>query len=251
LLEAYRDGAGALYQTPTKLFIVMTGLFLLTLNFADIQIYQYVAQVTDPSRPVVASLYPDGVTVRLENATEEELWMQRRVDPAVDPAVTTAIRAAAAQATSKAGRTNLLYDIQANHEMEIVSARLAAWLPNMLWLLMPLFALLLAPLFGRRRLLMEHLVFAMWAHVTGFALLILVALANKSGAAVPAWPIVVPYLGYFTLAARRYYRLGALQAFWRGTAHLCLYIALVLIPAMIVLQISALDLDAWVAFVLA
>lgn len=248
LLEAYRDGAGALYQTPTKLFIVMTALFLLALNFADVQIYQFIAKVTDPAQPVTATADPDGSTVHLGNAIQAEVWMQRRVEPAVDPAVTAAIQAAADRATNERDRQNLLYDIQSNKEQAIISERLAAWLPNMLWLLMPLFALLLAPLFGRRRLLMEHLVFAMWAHITGFGLLILLTVANKFGAAAPAWPVVFPYLAYFVFAASRYYGVTWHGALWRGVFHLALYFLLVLIPAGIMVAFTALDLEAFQTF---
>ncbi|RZJ41948.1 MAG: DUF3667 domain-containing protein, partial [Brevundimonas sp.] len=45
LLEAYRSGAGSRYATPIKIFVVMTALFLLVLNFSDVVIYQYVRQV--------------------------------------------------------------------------------------------------------------------------------------------------------------------------------------------------------------
>ena len=91
LLEACRNGVGDRYQTPTKLFVVATALFLLTLNFANVQLYQYVARVVDPARPVVASADPDGATVHLQNAVQGEVWMQRRVEPTIDPAVTAAI----------------------------------------------------------------------------------------------------------------------------------------------------------------
>lgn len=249
LLEAYRAGAGDRYQTLTKLFVVATALFLLTLNFANVQLYQYVARVVDPASPVVASADPDGVTVHLRNAVQGELWMQRRVEPTIDPAVTAAISAAADRAVTNADRQNLLYENQANREQATISDRLAAWLPNVLWLLMPMYAVLLAPFFGRRRLLVEHLVFAMWAHVMGFSLLILLALANKMGAAAPAWPLVFPYLGYFVVAARRYYGVSVVQALWRGTVHLGLYVGLVLFPAGLAVAISAMDLDAFVAFI--
>lgn len=248
LLEACREGAGSLYQTPTKLFVVVTALFLLTLSFADVQLYQYVAQVTDPDRPVTARADPDGATVHLENATQGERWMQRRVEPAIDPAVTAAITAAAERATTEADRQNLLYENVSNREQAAISERLASWLPNAIWLLMPLYALMLAPFFGRSRLIMEHLVFAMWAHVTAFILLILLALANKYGANAPAWPLVLPFLGYFTLAASRYYGVSHRQALIRGAIHLALYFGLVLFPAALVAALTVMDLDAFVTF---
>lgn len=251
LLEACRDGASSLYQTPTKLFVVITALFLLTLSFADVQLYQYVAEVTDPGRPVTARADPDGATVHLENATQGERWMQRRIEPAIDPAVTAAIAAAAERATTETNRQNLLYENVSNLEQAAISERLAGWLPNAIWLLMPLYALMLAPFFGRRRLIMEHLVFAMWAHVTAFILLILLALANKYGARAPAWPLVLPFLAYFTLAASRYYGVSRPQALVRGAIHLALYFGLVLFPAALVAALTVMDLEALMTFMLA
>jgi hypothetical protein len=248
LLVSYRDGAGSRYQTPTKLFVVLTALFLLTLNFSGVALYQYVAKVVDPTEPVIARADPDGVTVHLTNVVQREWWMQRRVEPPVDPAVTTAISAAASAAVTEVDRQNLLYENQTIREQIVIGERLAAWLPNAVWLLLPLFALLLAGLFGRRRLFMEHLVFAMWAHVTAFGLLIILALANKAGTAWPAWPVVFPYLGYFIVAARHYYGLRWSAALWRGTAHLALYVFLVLAPAAIIVAATALDMDALSAF---
>lgn len=247
LLEAYRAGAGSLYATPIKIFVVMTTLFLLVLNFSDVVIYQYVRQVI-PGQTAVATADPDGVTVHVAGTTEQERWMQRRIEPGIDPAIPAAMQAAADAATRPADRANLLYEIQIDREQEIVAKNLASWLPNALWLLMPLYALLLAPLFGRRRLFMEHAVFAMWAHALGFSLLILLALINKLGAGLPAWPLLLPYLIYFTVAAQRYYGVGWISAAWRGAAHTVLYLLLVLLPASIVVYVLSMDLGAYRAF---
>ena len=248
MLEAYRAGAGSQYQSLVKLFVVATALFLLTLNFADVAIYQYVAQPQDPSRPVTAAADPDGVTIHLNNVIEQDRWMQRRVEPPVAPAVTQAIIDAAARAPTEKDRQNLLYENQSNREQTIISERMAAWMPNALWLLMPLYALLLAPFFGRKRLLMEHLNFAMWAHVTGFILLILLALLNRAGLSLPVWAVIVPYLAYVTRAAARYYQLRWPQALWRAAAHLTLYFVVVLCPASLLVALSALDLEALAAY---
>lgn len=249
MLEAWRSGAGGLYQSPTKLFVVMTALFLLTLNFAGVSIYQYVAEPIDPSRPVTASANPDGYTVDLVNGRQGERWMQRRVEPAIDPVVTAAISRAAAVATTERDRQNLLYENTVNLEQGALADRLAAWLPNAMWLLMPVYALMLAPFFGRRRLIMEHLLFAMWAHVMGFALLILLALANKLGAGWPAWPLILPYLGYVTVAGARYYGVSRRGALWRGAAHLAAYVLLALAPAAVLVSLTTMDMDAYIAFI--
>ncbi|MBA3049062.1 DUF3667 domain-containing protein, partial [Brevundimonas sp.] len=237
LLEAYRSGAGNLYVSPIKIFVVMTALFLAVLNFSDVVIFQYVREVV-PGQAVVATPDPDGVTVHVAGATERDHWMQRRVTPFIDPRVTAAIEAAIARAETPQDRANLIYELQADREQAVITERMAAWLPNALWLVMPLFAVLLAPLFGRRRLFMEHLVFAMWAHSTAFGLLILLAVVNRFGADAPAWPLLAPYLAYLVMSARAYYGLSLASAAWRCAAHTALYVGLVLLPAMVVVAVS-------------
>lgn len=250
LLEAYRAGAGSLYATPIKIFVVMTTLFLVVLNFSDVVIFQYVRDVV-PGQAVVATA-DEKFTVHVTGTTEHDRWMQRRVEPAIDPAIPAAIQAAAdAPTTSPTDRATLLYELHLDREQAVVAGNLTSWLPNALWLLMPLYALLLAPLFGRRRLFMEHVVFAMWAHALAFGLLILLALINKLGAGLPAWPLVLPYLIYFTAAAQRYYGVGWVSAAWRGAAHTALYLLLVLLPAAIVVYLLSMDMDAFRAFLAA
>ncbi|RZI98030.1 MAG: DUF3667 domain-containing protein [Brevundimonas sp.] len=249
LLEAYRSGAGSVYQTPLKMFVVLTALFLLTLSFAKVDIYQYVARPIRAGVPITARADPDGVTVHLTNVQQGERWMQRHMDPAIDPAVTAAVQAAADRATTNRDRQNLTYENVSNREQAAISERLAAWLPNALWILMPLYAVLLIPFFGRRRLFMEHLVFALWAHVLAFSLLILLALANKFGAGAPGWPLVFPYLAYVTAAAARYYAMPWVSALWRGAVHFGLYLGLVLMPAAVLIALTVMDLKAYLAFV--
>ena len=250
ILIAYREGAGSLYASPVKIFVVVTALFLAVLNFSDVVIYQYVRQI-EPGAQVTARADPDGVTVHVAGSSEETRWMQRRVNVPIDPRIHQAMQDAAARADNETDRQNLLYEIQSDIEQEIISERLSAWLPNAVWLLTPLFALLLAPLYGRRRLFMEHLVFAMWAHVTAFTLLMLLALANRFGANLPAWPLAIPYLIYFARAASRYYGMPMGSAAWRSVAHTALYLIFVLMPAAILVAISALDLQALAAFIAA
>ena len=250
ILIAYREGAGSLYASPVKIFVVVTALFLAVLNFSDVVIYQYVRQI-EPGAQVTARADPDGVTVHVAGSSEETRWMQRRVNVPIDPRIHQAMQDAAARADNETDRQNLLYEIQSDIEQEIISERLSAWLPNAVWLLTPLFALLLAPLYGRRRLFMEHLVFAMWAHVTAFTLLMLLALANRFGANLPAWPLAIPYLIYFTRAASRYYGMPMGSAAWRSVAHTALYLIFVLMPAVVVVAISALDIQALAAFIVA
>lgn len=246
LLEAYRDGASGRYATPLKMFVMMTALFLSVLNFTDVQIYQNIWTLT-PGVPAVATADPDGVTVHITGGQNRDLWMERRVEPQVDPRIYPALSEAAARATTEADRQNLLYEATIAREQPVVTERLSTWLSNAVWLMMPLYALLLVPLFGRR-LLMEHMAFAMWAHAMAFALLLLLALANRLWGGLPAWPLLIPYLIYFTLAASRFYGVSPLGATWRSVVHITLYVILVLLPAAAVATFVGTDFGAFMEF---
>ncbi len=243
ILIAYREGAGSLYASPVKIFVVVTALFLAVLNFSDIALYQFLRSAP-PDAVLVATPDPDGQTVHVSGVIEEERWMQRRVEPAVDPRIWAAVEAAAAQTSDPDDRYNLLADIVLDQTMAEGADRMLEWLPNALWLLMPLYALLLAPLFGRRCLFMEHLVFAMWAHATAFVLLMLLALINRFEVGAPAWLLAAPFMVYFVRAASRYYEVSTVSALWRGAVHMGLYLTLVLLPVASVIMFSGLDLDA-------
>ena len=228
------------------MFVMMTALFLSVLNFTDVQIYQNIWTLT-PGVPAVATADPDGVTVHITGGQNRDLWMERRVEPQVDPRIYPALSEAAARATTEADRQNLLYEATIAREQPVVTERLSTWLSNAVWLMMPLYALLLVPLFGRR-LLMEHMAFAMWAHAMAFALLLLLALANRLWGGLPAWPLLIPYLIYFTLAASRFYGVSHLGATWRSVVHITLYVILVLLPAAAVATFVGTDFGAFMEF---
>lgn len=247
LLDAYRSGAGSLYVTPMKLFVASTALFLAVLNFSNTTLFQYVWKVDEPGRAVQAVYDPKTMEVSVVGATDSERWLQRRIEPAIDPEVTAAIETAARNGLDEATRANMRYELVANDEQEKLAARLSAWLPNVLWLLMPLYALGLIPLFGRRRLFLEHVIFAMWAHAIGFLLAMGMAAINSSGANLAAPWLALPYLAYFTVAAARYYDLSLVQAFWRGVVHLLFYVFLILAPTALIILATVTDWNAlWI-----
>lgn len=249
LLEAYRSGAGSLYVTPLKLFVAATALFLSVLNFSDTTFFQYVWKVDEPGRAVHAVYDPETMKVSVVGATDEDRWLQPRIEPAIDPEVTAAIEAAAQNGADEATRANMRYELVLNAEQEKLAARLSDWLPNVLWLLMPLYALGLIPLFGRKRLFLEHVIFAMWAHAVAFLLAMGMSAINALGANLPAALLTLPYLAYFTIAAARYYGLSPLQALWRGVVHLIFYVFLVLFPTALVIYATVTDWNAfWIWF---
>lgn len=248
LLEAYRSGAGSLYVTPLKLFVAATALFLSVLNLSDTTFFQYVWKADEPGTPLQAAFDPESLEVTVPGATAQDRWLQPRIEPAIDPEVTAAIEARARTAPTEVERANMRYELVLNVEQEKLAARLSDWLPNVLWLLMPLYAVGLIPLFGRRRLFLEHVIFAMWAHAIVFLLAMGMSAINARGANLAAPWLALPYLAYFTVAAARYYAMSPIQALWRGVVHLTYYLFLVLLPAAIVILATVTDWGAYAAW---
>jgi hypothetical protein len=247
LLDAYRRGAGSLYVTPLKLFVASTALFLSVMNFSSTTLYQYTWTVDEPDAPLTVTYDRETYEVDIIGATEADRWLQPHVDTPIDSEVTAALEAAAASAPDAEEREAMRYEIVSNAEEAKMTERISAWLPNVLWLLMPLYALGLIPLFGRRRLFLEHVIFAMWAHAVAFLLAMGMAALNGRGANLNGGLLALPYLGYFTLAAARYYGMPWWQALVRGGVHLIFYVLLVLIPAAIIIYMTVMDWNAfWV-----
>lgn len=244
LLEAYRAGAGSLYVTPLKLFVATTALFLAVMNFSGTTLYQATWKAI-PGQTQVAVHDPVADEVVIEGARYEERWLQPHIDPPVDESVMEALRVAAATATDPAARASFLLEITTVRTEELMNQRLSAWLPNLMWLLMPAYAALLAMFFGRKRLFLEHVIFGMWAHAATFMMMMGVAFLNGRGLNLPAWAVAVPYLVYFVPAASGYYGVSLLGALWRGVVHLTLYCLLILLPVAMIIYATGID---WAAF---
>ena len=251
LLEAYRSGAGSLYVTPLKLFVASTALFLAVLNFSDTTLFQYVWKDDRAGVPVTTTYDSTDFSVTVHGATEQDRWLQARIEPAIDPEVIAALTLGADAAATPTEREAMRYELTANEDEARWSQRLSAWLPNLLWLLMPLYALALMPFFGRGRLFLEHVIFAMWAHAITFLLAMGLAALNSRGLNLSAGLLALPYLGYFTVAASKYYDMSWFQALWRGVIHMLIYVFVVLLPIALMLYMSVMDWGGFWTFVAA
>ena len=242
ILEAYRRGASSLYVTPLKLFIGAIALFLIVLSAFDLSLYQFVWKTTAiqaPAQAYVARMDRNG-EIEVSNSIWEDRWLEQRLTPAIDSPVIEALERARLAAKTPEERTLYEEEIAANGAIERMSVRLTAWLPNMLWLLLPIHAWLLGLCFGRR-LFLEHAVVALWAHATAFILLIGLAALNAAGAGLIAGLVIVPYIAYLTIAAAHYYALSWVQALWRSLRHPLLYLLLVMLPACTVIYLTVMD----------
>lgn len=248
LLEAYRDGASSLYVTPLKLFVASTALFLAVMNISSTTLYQYTWTVNEPGRPLTVFYDRENEEVRIEGTTQQDRWLQPLVETPIDPEVTSALAAAALDATDSAAREPILLEISSNADEARMTERLSAWLPNVLWLLLPLYAIGLIPLFGRSKLFLDHITFAMWAHAVAFMIAMGMAALNGLGAGLNGGLLAAPYVGYFTIAAARYYSMPVWQALWRALVHLVCYVALVLIPTGFVIYLTVMDWKAYLTW---
>lgn len=249
LLEAYRAGAGSLYVTPLKLFVATTALFLAVMNFSGTTLYQSTWRAI-PGQTVVAVHDPTVDMVTVDGTDYRERWLQPLVKNPVDPAIGEALLRAETETSNSTARAAFRLERTSLQTEVLMNQRLSAWLPNVIWLLMPLYAAGLIPLFGHR-LFMEHVIFAMWAHAVGFILMMAVAGLNGRGLGVPALSIVPPYLAYFTIAAARYYDKPPGSAFWRGLVHLLGYALLVLLPVAFAIYMTGVDWGAFGAWMVA
>ena len=178
----------------------------------------------------------------VEGAQCDEVWLRPRVNPQVDPGVMEALQAAAVvPARTEVERAEVAYDISQFDNMARAGRALSDWLPHLLWIMMPLHALGVALFFGWKRMMAEHLAFAMWAHATLFGFMTLLVIANRIGARIDIDWVYLPYLIYFIVAARTYYKQSWFGAIWKSTAHIVLYFCLIIAPVVIVVMAFSMD----------
>jgi hypothetical protein len=129
-----------------------------------------------------------------------------------------------------------------------LNGTITSWVPRALFLLLPLFALLLSAFYWRQRrafLFVDHLVFSLSFHSFAFALLFLAALAAQilPGGLVGIG-VLAAILVYLLLAMRRLYRQSWLWTGMKFAALTTIYTMLFLVPAFAgILALSFLGID--------
>lgn len=230
LLAAYRDGRTQGFVSPIKLFLVVSAAFFVMLVWTDLAIYQFLPEPTGDA-PAGARLIPNGVV--LTGVGLEDVYLAPRGEIARTDAAVAAMQALKPQAD--AVQTRAIDDFSAYiGTWRSVNETLDTWLPRLLWLLIPAYALLLWP-FYRGRPFAEHVLFALWAHTVIFVLLMALALLNRTGIRLNFWLLGVPYLAYFTLAAKTYYGERWWRSLLKGFVHIMIFFWLVWGPAVLTL----------------
>ena len=227
LLNAYRLGVGDRYFTPFKLFLLISAAFFIFVSWVNVPIYQYLPHKT--GGPVTVTLIERGVEIR--GVVYEDIYLRPLENRPVIPELERAFDRALPGATPEQARAIKLYR-DYNAAFQDMNEFWHAWLPRLIWLLSPVYVLLLLPFFPRRPVA-EHALFAIWAHCVVFVILMAVALINLTGVGMPSRVLFPVYLGFFTLAAASYYGLSRWQAFLRGFGHMLLYALLIWFPVLL------------------
>lgn len=227
LLNAYRLGVGDRYFTPFKLFLLVSAAFFIFVSWVHVPIYQYLPYRT--GEPVSVSFIDRGVEIR--GVVYQDIFLRPAENRPVVPELERAFDRALPSATPEQARAIQLYRGY-NAAFQDMNDFWNDWLPRLIWLLSPVYVLLLIPFFPKRPVA-EHALFAIWAHCVVFVILMAVALVNLTGVGLPARVLFPAYLGVFTLAAASYYGLVWWQALLRGLGHMLVYALLVWFPVLL------------------
>jgi hypothetical protein len=112
---------------------------------------------------------------------------------------------------------------------------LTAWIPRILFVLLPLFALLLAAFYRRRKdfLFVDHLVFSLTVHSFAFVLLIFAAAAAQLVSGELTFLLTVLVLSaYFLISLRRFFRQNWAMTVLKSVSIAFIYAVFFLAPAL-------------------
>lgn len=226
--RALRSGDRRNFLPPVKLYISATVVFFLFIAVTHAEIVQWdiVPDGKEPPRVVV----DHGHVARLENAHLGAKWLRphepharnREAVAAFDAAIPQ-VKDPAEQALLKAARAVADHPGALNDDIE-------TWAPRALWVMMPLYALLLWALYRKGRLLSEHVIFTLWAHALLFLMLMAGAGWNMVGLSHGLPLALLAYQLYVTASLKGYYDDSWGGAAWKGAVHTGAYIGLIWLP---------------------
>jgi hypothetical protein len=245
---AFREGRRQRYVPALRLYIFATVFFFLVLSLADIALAQMVWRANDPGDQPVRILIGNN-EINSEKAYLEWRFFSPRVTEgmSIPPDVNRqldelrqrneAVTAAGEQPDFLGRINNSIFEgiTQLFENPSALSGRLADWLPRILFILLPLFALLLAIVYWRRRLYyVDHLVFALNLHTFLFVLLtVAVLLAQLGWGSFIAWTTVVIFAVYAYLSMKRFYGQGHLITGIKWASVSLIYSLFLLFPGML------------------
>jgi hypothetical protein len=211
LSEAYTEGKRSRFIRPLRLYFWVSVLFF---SFLALR----------PMHVATIKVAPEN-TVNLKFAPELQKRLREKLEPFKDPPAGGPQQAAPGEARAGDGRALAAERLR----NEFISR-----LPKALFLLLPLFALLMRALW-RSRPYVDHLVFALHAHAVLF---IGLAVGTLHWAPVEALGVLAP-VAWFLPAVHRFYRSGwvetVLKAVLLGIVYFALVMAVVIVTTVVAL----------------
>lgn len=227
ILRGLRDGDTKRYLSPFKLYVSATVVFFLFLSLFNVALFQLRVERTGPGAPVVLM---KGENVDGDNFRLIETWLHPREAAARDGEVVAAFDRFLAQPGDETIRSYVTLVRNLADEPTATNDLIATWAPRVLWLLMPVYALILWPLYRRGTLVADHFIFALWAHTSLFLLLMVGALWNMAGLAGGLGVALAGYQAYLTVGLKGYYGRGWTGAVVKGLVHTGVYVGLIWLP---------------------
>lgn len=237
LVRGLRDG-DTRYPSPFKLYLTASAVFFLFLVVSGVSIFQ-VRVHRVPGVPL-AVITQNGQATGVQGYWLEEMFLHPRANAPRDPEIVQFLTDAQAEVANPNVRMGYELVRRIADDPTWMNQDVADWAPRALWLLMPLYALMLWPLF-RAPYTTDHLIFAVWAHTSLFLLLILGSLWNMTGLQYGLGVALILYQIYFTIGLRAYYQASWTGAVIKGAVHSALYAVLCWLPVVVIFFV----LQAW------
>lgn len=242
LAMAFREGRTQRYVPPVRLYLFVSLIFFLVLSATNIAIFQFVMTAAqqnividagkpylvngDGTRDPMPARYADGKAHFIFNSKivffAQPGSLHAELTPEQIKTLNDGLERAAAKEKKANGSGKIVNTTMATlnrlvKDPAALNGALTAWIPRALFLLVPLFALLMAAFYWRQRkslYFVDHLVFSLGIHSFAFALLLAAAgIAQVVAGEVVLWGAVIVLAAYLLLAMKRFYS----QAwFWTG-----------------------------------
>lgn len=265
LPQAFREGRTQRYVPPVRLYLFVSLLFFLMLSVTGVAVVQFVL-VAKPEKVIVQNGQVYGVINESGakgddykfqlpahyNDGQQHYYMTSQIvffarEGSVHAKMSDKTRqsfvarteADVAKAKNKKAawivRTALGTVAKLAKDPAALNGALTAWIPRALFLLLPLFALLVAAFYWRQKknfYFVDHLVFSLTFHSFGFVLLLIVAAAAEIiPDGVVEW-LVPTVLGlYLLLAAKRFYGQNWFWTALKTASIAVLYVTFFVLPA--------------------
>lgn len=234
LAMAFREGRTQRYVPPVRLYLFVSLIFFLVLSATNIAIFQFVVTATpqnivvdagkpylingDGSREQMPDRFADGKAHFIFNSKVVFFAKPGSLHAELSPEQIKVLndglgRAAAkekkANGSGKVVGTTMTTLNRLVKDPAALNDALTAWIPRALFLLVPLFALLMAAFYWRQRkalYFVDHLVFSLGMHSFAFALLLAAAgVAQVVAGEVVSWGVVIVLAAYLLAAMKRFY----------------------------------------------